>query len=167
LNVPLGISLVVETTRPSDMTGTVDGIRTGIEGQLLAVEEIETDGIVSYQVSLSEEMPPAFSFGLEQNLFFLASSSETAVEILSPGPTLSENEQYQVVLSEFSREMSLSFYLDVRSLLGAIREGRTGFELEDFNETVQGLSPLEAVALGTAYDGDVRKTQIVIFIETE
>jgi hypothetical protein len=63
--------------------------------------------------------------------------------------------------------MSLSFYLDVRSLLGAIREGRTGFELEDFNETVQGLSPLEAVALGTAYDGDVRKTQIVIFIETE
>jgi hypothetical protein len=29
------------------------------------------------------------------------------------------------------------------------------------------LSPLEAVALGTAYDGDVRKTQIVIFIETE
>jgi hypothetical protein len=149
------------------MTGTVDGIRTGIEGQLLAVEEIETDGIASYQVSLSEEMPPAFSFGLEQNLFFLASSSETAVEILSPGPTLSENEQYQAVLSEFSREMSLSFYLDVRSLLGAIREGRTGFELEDFNETVQGLSPLEAVALGTAYDGDVRKTQIVIFIETE
>jgi hypothetical protein len=51
--------------------------------------------------------------------------------------------------------------------LGTLREGRTGFDLEDFNETIQVFEPIEAVAMGGGYDNDVQRTQIIVFIETE
>jgi hypothetical protein len=138
-----------------------------LEGQLLFVSEAETDGINSYQVSLGETAGPAFNFGVEQSYFFIASSADTAVEIFSGGPTLAENEHYQAVQSEFSRGINLGFYLDVHALLGTLREGRTGFDLEDFNETIQVFEPIEAVAMGGGYDNDVQRTQIIVFIETE
>jgi hypothetical protein len=68
---------------------------------------------------------------------------------------------------QFSRDINLAFFVDVRNLLGTIRESRTGFDLQDFNDSVETLQPIEAIGLGNAYDGDIRRTQIIIFIETE
>lgn len=167
LEVPLGVVFAVETDRPLEMVAVVDAIRAGLEGQLLAVKEVETNGFTTYQVSLAEDGPPAFNFGVEQGYFFIASSEGTAVETFSGGPALADNDHYQAVLAEFSRNINLTFYLDVRTLLGTLREGQAGFDLLDFNETVQMFEPIEAIGLGNAYDGDLRHSQIIIFIETE
>jgi hypothetical protein len=167
LEIPLGLAFIAGTDRPAELTATLDAIRAALEGQLLIVESGESDGLTGYQVSLGEDLPPAFSFGLEQDYFFIATSQETAAAVFAGGPALAESEQYQAVESEFAGDINLSFYLDVRALLGTLREGRTGFELQDFNEAIQGLEPLRAVALGNAYDDDIRRTQIIIFIETE
>jgi hypothetical protein len=149
------------------MADTVDAIRDGLEGQLLFVSEAVSNGISSYEVSLGETAGAAFNFGVEQNYFFIASSADTAVETFSGGPTLAENAQYQAVQSEFSRGINLGFYLDVHALLGTLREGRAGFDLEDFNDAAKVFEPIETVAMGGGYDNDVQRTQIIIFIETE
>lgn len=167
LEIPLGFSVVAATDRPQELGDTVEAIRGSLEGQLLIVNEIETADLTSYEVSLSETAEPAFYFGLAQGYFFIASSEGAAVETFAGGPALVESEQYQAVQAEFSRGINPAFYVDVRTLLGTLRESRTGFDLLDFNEAVQVLEPVEAVALGNAYEGDLRRTQIIIFIETE
>ena len=167
LEVPLGFSLIAGTDRPQELAGTVENIRAALEGQLLIVNETETNGINGYQVGLSETAAPAFYFGLEQGYLFIASSEEAAVETFTDGPTLAESEQYQAVQAEFSRGINPALYLDVRALLGTFRESRAGFDLLDFNESVEFFEPIEAIALGNAYEGDLRRTQIIIFIETE
>jgi hypothetical protein len=167
LDVPLGLSMVIETDRPADMANTLDDLRTALEDQFLIVTESESSSINGYQVSLGEGLPEAFSFGLEQNYFYLTSSADTAVEIFSGGPALAENDRYQSFQSEFSRDFNLSFYLDVTALLGTLREGQTDFALEDFNDSVRVLEPLQAIALGNTYDNNIRQTQVIIFIETE
>jgi hypothetical protein len=167
LEVPLGFSLIAGTDRPQELAGTVEDIRSALEGQLLTVREATTDGRTGYEVSLSETAAPAFYFGLEQGYLFIASSEGAAVETFTDGPTLAESEQYQAVQAEFSRGINPALYLDVRALLGTFRESRAGFDLLDFNESVEFFEPIEAIALGNAYEGDLRRTQIIIFIETE
>jgi hypothetical protein len=72
-----------------------------------------------------------------------------------------------MVQTEFSRGMIPALYIDVRTLLGTLREGRTGFDLEDFNDAVRALQPIQAVAAGNSYDDDSRHTRLILFIETE
>jgi len=168
LDVPLGLALVAETDRPSDMANTVEAIRAGLEDQLLIVNQADTSGLTTnYEVSLGQDLPNAFSFGLKQNYFYLASSSDTAIEIFSGDLALAESERYQSIQSEFSQDINLSFYLDVTTLLSTLREAQTGSALDNFNETVQIFEPVGAVALGSVYNNDVRRTQVIIFIETK
>lgn len=167
MNIPLGFTFVAATDRLLELADTIESIRSGLEDQFLIVNEVESEGINSYQVSLSEATGPAFHFGLEQDYLFITSSESALVETFSGGAALTENEQFQAVQSEFTRDINLAFYLNVRALLGTLREGRTGFDLLDFDESVQLFEPVEALALGNAYDNDIRRTQVIIFIETE
>ncbi|MFZ0548599.1 MAG: DUF3352 domain-containing protein, partial [Candidatus Promineifilaceae bacterium] len=167
LEIPLGFTVVAATDQPLAMADTVEALRMGLEGQLLLVSEIESADITGYQVSLSESAPPAFDFGLEQGYFFIASSDGTAVETFAGGTPLAESDHFRNVQSEFDRDINVSLYLDVRSLLGTLRESKTGFDLLDFNESVQLLEPVEAVAVGSAFQGDLRRTQMIVFIDTD
>jgi hypothetical protein len=167
LEIPLGLLFVAETERPQLMAETVEALRDGLEGQQLVVNETDVGGVASYAVSLGEGASPAIYFGLEQSYFYLASSSDAVQDTFATEASLAQSERYQLFQEQFSRDINLAFFVDVRNLLGTIRESRTGFDLQDFNDSVETLQPIEAIGLGNAYDGDIRRTQIIIFIETE
>lgn len=166
LEVPVSLLLIAGTDQPGPMAGTVDSLKESLEGQQLVVNPTSAGAVSGYEVSLGEEGSPAFYFGLEQSNFYLATSGSIVQDTFTVEGALAQSERYLTFQDDFSSDMNLAFFIDVRSLLGTIRESRSGFELEDFNESVEFFQPVEAIGIGNAYDGEIRRTQMIIFIET-
>jgi hypothetical protein len=167
MNVNLGFALLATTSQPAALGQNLESLSSGLQEQRLLVTKEESGGLTRYDVGLDESLPSALSFGFDQSHLFIASGADTTGQIFANSTSLADSTRYQMVQAEFSRGMIPALYIDVRTLLGTLREGRTGFDLEDFNDAVRALQPIQAVGVGNTYDDDSRHTQLILFIETE
>ncbi|MCI0394596.1 MAG: DUF3352 domain-containing protein [Chloroflexi bacterium] len=164
-NLQLGFALLAGSSNTPAVLTSLDNFSQGLEEQFLVVEKTESGGVTTYNVKSDPAQDALVVYGLGPQYLFIGSDATVVEQVLGEGSSLADSQRYQNVWQQFPEGMTPVAYVDIQGLLGTIREGLTGFDLEGFNEAARFVQPITFMAVANdAGGGDVRQTTTIIFI---
>jgi hypothetical protein len=170
LEVPIGFSLLAETSDPDGLFEVSETFSTNAELQGLGEVEKSQDEQGTYFDLLDMYSGTViFTYGVGEDLFVIGSSKDVLADIFSDRPSLSESERYQQVWRSFPRDVAPIMYLDIQGFVANIRETMSPEEREYFDDDVGNtLKPFTFLAVGIMPPNkDLMQATMILFIETE
>lgn len=170
LEVPLGFTLLTETSDADGLLGTLQKLADFLEREGLGeVEASQSNGVDLFELVDSFSGDSIFSFGVSEDYFALCTSRSGLTDLFDGGRSLADSDRYQQVWKAFPGDMVPVWYLDMEGLVGTIRESIPTDELEYFEEDVGSyVAPIRFFAVAASpLDGDMMRSSAILFVETE
>ncbi len=167
--VNLGYAVMFESSNAEALNETVVTFNEAIESDgFFQLTPAEVAGHTTYVFPDFSSGDPLIAYGVVEDFLILSSSPQTMESLFADGDSLADNEGYKTVSRALPGGADPYFYADVRNMVGSIREGLSGYDLESFNEAANALRPIQYFAgtYQTLSDSMIHSTAI-IFIETE
>jgi hypothetical protein len=170
LEVPIGFSILAETSDPHGLLEVSEAFYTNAELQGLGeVEKSQDERGTYYDLIDMFSGTAIFTYGVVDDLFVIGSSKDMLDDIFTDRRSLSESDRYQRVWKSFPSDIAPMVYVDIQGFVANIRETMSPDEREYFDDEVgSSLKPFTFFAAGTMLprNGLMRATMI-LFIETE
>jgi hypothetical protein len=165
IDVPLGFILLLETSKPQDLTSSVQRFNRSVSGMGMDVNERKIGDLTVYALEESFMGTELIGFGINTKYLAISSSARTIDSLFTGGASLEKSKRYQEVMRAFPRNMSPSVYVDVDGLLGLFRSNLSGWDRAAFNEAVTFLDPISFIAGGTSsVKGNIVRSTAIIFL---
>jgi len=169
-DVPIGFSLLAETSDPNGLMEVSEAFSTNAELQGLGeVEKWQDEHGTYYDLIDMFSGTAIFTYGVGDDLFVIATSKDVLEEIFNDRPSLSESEHYQRVWRSFPRDIAPMVYIDIQGFIANIRETMSPDEREYFDDEVgSSIKPLTFFAAGTTRPrNDLMRATMILFLETD
>jgi hypothetical protein len=170
LEVPIGFSILAETSDPHGLLEVSEAFSTTVELQGLGeVEKIQDERGTYYDLIDMYSGTAIFTYGVNDDLFVIGSSKDVLDDIFSDRPSLAESERYQQVWQSFPSDIAPMVYIDIQGFIANIRETMSPDEREYFDDDVGSqLIPFTFFAAGTMPPrNDLMRATMILFIETD
>ena len=170
LELPIGFSILAETSDPHGLLEVSETFSTNAELQGLGeVEIIQEERGTYYDLIDMFSGKAIFTYGVGDGLFFIGSSKDVLDDILNDRPSLAESERYQQVWQSFPKDIAPMVYVDIQGFIATIRETMSPDEREYFDDDFGNLlKPFTFFAAGTMPPrNDLIRATMILFIETE
>ena len=164
--IPLGLSLVFETSNPAGLVPVVAGLDKLIAGEFGVVPAPVDVGGHSLQQVSAPFIGDIATYGLTDDLLLLASSTGLAGEIVGGESALTANPDYQAVWTAFPEGTRPVLYANVSGLVGSIVEGMSVEERESFYADIgSAVTWIDNIAMGARYStGGTQLSTLIIFV---
>jgi hypothetical protein len=170
LEIPIGFSILAETSDPNGLIEVSEVFSTNAELQGLGeVEKSQEEWGTSYDLVDMFYGTAIFTYGVGDDLFVIGSSKDVLDDIFADRPSLSESEHYQLVWRSFPKEIAPMIYVDIQGFVDNIREAMSPDEREYFDDDFgNAIKPFTFFAMGTMPpQDDIMLATMILFIETD
>ena len=170
LDLPIGFSILAETSDPHALLEVIEAFSTNAELQGLGeVEKSQDERGTYYDLIDMFSGTGIFTYGVGDDLFVIGSSKDVLDDIFSDRPSLAESERYQQVWQSFPKDISPMVYVDIQGFVANIRETMSPEEREFFDEyTGSQLTPFTFfAAVAMPPRNDIMRATMILFIETD
>ena len=151
LEVPIGFTILAETSDPQGLLGVGEAFSTNAELQGLGeVEKMQYEHGTYYDLMDMFSGSTIFTYGVSDDLFVIGSSKDVLDDLFGERPSLAESERYQQVWQAFPRDVAPMVYVDIQGFIANIRETMSPEEREYFDEDFgNAVKPFTFFAMGT------------------
>ena len=161
----IGMGMLVEVSDEDAVLSVVDDFVDTIEDQGAEVDDMSSDGATMYDVIDDYNNESMVAFGLHKDFLGIMTSGSDLEDLYFGDSPLSKNDGFKQVWKAFPGGVDPSFYVDVQALVDIIRDGLSGYALDDFEETAPIFEPIEYIAAGGSdLDGNIVHSVLIIFI---
>jgi hypothetical protein len=170
LELPIGFSILAETSDPHGLLEVSEAFSTSAELQGLGEVEKNQDVHGTFYDLIDMFSGTAiFTYGVGDDLFFIGSSKDVLDDVFRDRPSLAESERYQQVWQAFPKDIAPMVYVDIQGFIANIRETMSPDEREYFDDDYGNLlTPFTFFAAGTMPPrNNLLRATMILFIETE
>jgi len=162
MDVDLGLGLLVEISDEEAVMDVIEKFVDAVEDQGSEVNDISSDKISMYEVGDEYMDEPILAFGLGKEYLSIVTSGSDLENLYSGDASLSKNDEFKRVWKAFP---DTTFYIDVQGLVEVIRDGLSGYSLDDFEEVAPVLESIQYIAGGaSSLEGNSIHSVVVIFL---
>lgn len=159
----LGGAMFVEVTDSNAVLNSVDSFTNAMQAQGLTFTRNESNGLVYYDAASSGIN--MFALGVGKDYLVAGTSSQMLTDLYAGGSSLANSQRYQQATSALPKGMTPMVYLDLEGLVGTVREGMSGYQLESFNESMKVLEAMPTFVMGaSSTKNGVAHASMVLFV---
>ncbi|OGO27473.1 MAG: hypothetical protein A2136_01040 [Chloroflexi bacterium RBG_16_54_11] len=147
-DINLAVSLLVQSDGAIDFKSIAGHLGDAGLGSGITVVERDREGASYYEVVNQFNDFPIFAFGSEAGYAMFGSDLSAIQTPFTANTNLLASTDYQAAQGALPGGMQATFYLDIQSLFGNIREGLEPVERESFNEITAYFDQVELIASG-------------------
>lgn len=165
-NIDLGFALLAESSDTGRLTNTMNTFASKVEEQGAGIERSESEDLTVIDYLQGPGGDTVFASGVDTKYLSIASSGSIIKDLFTGRTSLSKSTRYRDAISPLPDGFTPVLYLDVEGILGIVRESLTSSSRENFDQSVQILTPIPYVVLGfSGLNGNLVRMTLIIHVK--